>query len=217
MQPQADGAPRIRAVAFDLLTALLDSVSMWATVIGNADRARTWRAESLRIITTAGDYTPYEDAVRQATANVGLPPAAGEEVLRRWGEVQPWPETTAVLRELWDMRLPLAVVTNCSQALAEVAAKQTGGRFTHVISAQQVGAYKPDPRSYRAAADAFALDPAEVLFVAGSAHDVPGASAVGMPVYWSNRLGLPLPAGSPQPLVNARDLTQLPATARRRG
>ena len=34
-------------------------------------------------------------------------------------------------------------------------------------------------------------DPAKTLFVAGSAADVPGATAVGMPVYWHNRVGLP--------------------------
>jgi FMN phosphatase YigB (HAD superfamily) len=33
------------------------------------------------------------------------------------------------------------------------------------------------------------LDPAEVLFVAGSAHDVGGAARVGMDVYWANRGG----------------------------
>jgi hypothetical protein len=33
-------------------------------------------------------------------------------------------------------------------------------------------------------------DPARTLFVAGSAADVPGAKAVGMPVYWHNRMGL---------------------------
>jgi len=34
-------------------------------------------------------------------------------------------------------------------------------------------------------------DPARTLFVAGSASDVPGAKAIGMPVYWHNRVGLP--------------------------
>ena len=33
--------------------------------------------------------------------------------------------------------------------------------------------------------------PERTLFVAGSASDVPGAKAVGMPVYWHNRVGLP--------------------------
>jgi hypothetical protein len=32
--------------------------------------------------------------------------------------------------------------------------------------------------------------PARTLYVAGSAADIPGASALGMPVYWHNRIGL---------------------------
>ena len=42
------------------------------------------------------------------------------------------------------------------------------------------GAYKIDPRAYQAALDALKLPAERVLFVAGSAHDVPGASALGM-------------------------------------
>jgi hypothetical protein len=32
-----------------------------------------------------------------------------------------------------------------------------------------------------------------------------------MTVYWSNRLGQPLPPGAPPPLVNAADLNGLPS------
>ena len=49
-----------------------------------------------------------------------------------------------------------------------------------------------------------------VLFVAGSPHDVPGASAVGMNVYWSNRFNDPVPTGSPKPLMNEPNLLALP-------
>ncbi len=48
-----------------------------------------------------------------------------------------------------------------------------------------------------------------MLFVAGSAHDVPGAGALGLPVYWSNRERLPVPEGAPPPVVDAPDLSAL--------
>ena len=78
------------------------------------------------------------------------------------------------------------------------------------MSAERAGVYKTDPRAYQAALDALGLPAGRVLFVAGSAHDVPGAGALGMPVYWSNRQRLPAPAGSPLPLVDAPDLCALP-------
>jgi 2-haloalkanoic acid dehalogenase type II len=107
-------------------------------------------------------------------------------------------------------RRRLAIVTNCSQRLAEMAAAGTGGDFDAIISAERAGYYKTDPRAYLAGAKALGLQPAEILFVAGSAHDVPGAAEAGMKVYWSNRQGLPVPPGAPMPLVNAPDLNALP-------
>ncbi|TMG51308.1 MAG: hypothetical protein E6H91_03480 [Chloroflexi bacterium] len=67
------------------------------------------------------------------------------------------------------------------------------GRFELVVTAEEAGAYKPDPLPYRMALDRLGLDSAEVLFVAGSAHDVGGAARVGMDVYWANRGGAPAP------------------------
>jgi FMN phosphatase YigB (HAD superfamily) len=39
--------------------------------------------------------------------------------------------------------------------------------------------------------EALGTSPARTLFVAGSVSDVSRAKAVGMPVYWHNRIGLP--------------------------
>lgn len=201
-------APRFRAIAFDLLTALVDSWSLWIDVAGEEDLGRQWRTTSLRIVTATGAYQPYELIVRRAAAEVGLPPDRAAALLARWGELRPWPEAPEVLRQLRGRRL--AIVTNCSQTLAEKAARTTGGRFEVIMSAERAGLYKPDPGAYLAAAKALSLEPATLLFVAGSAHDVPGAGQAGMTVYWSNRQRLPVPSGAPAPLVDAPDLNALP-------
>jgi 2-haloalkanoic acid dehalogenase type II len=200
-------ANRIEAIAFDLLTALIDSWSLWIGVAGAAVLGRAWREASLRRVTSAGAYYPYEDIVREATAEVGLPPARAEALLYRWGELAPWPEAPGVLRALAGRRL--ALVTNCSQDLAERAAAVTGGDFEVVMSAERAGAYKTDPRAYQAALTALGLAPERVLFVAGSAHDLPGAGALGLPVYWSNRDRLAVPEGAPRPVADEPDLSAL--------
>ncbi len=197
----------IEAIAFDLLTALIDSWSLWIEVAGEEALGRAWRSASLRRITATGDYRPYEDIVRAATAQVGLAPARARALLDRWGELEPWPEAPGVLQALAGRRL--AIVTNCSQALAEQAAAATGGDFEAVVSAERAGAYKTDPRAYRAGLEALGLAAEKVLFVAGSAHDVSGAGALGLPVYWSNRQGLEVPAEAEPPLMNAPDLSAL--------
>ena len=198
----------VDAVAFDLLTALIDSWTLWEKVAGDRKLGRRWRQSSLRLVTAAGAYAPYEEMVRMAAGEVGLPAMMAEELIERWDELQPWPEVPEVLERLAGRRL--AILTNCSQALAEIGAKATGGTFELVMSAERAGIYKIDPRAYQAMLDGLGLPAERVLFVAGSAHDVPGAGALGMPVYWSNRQGLAVPDGAPPPVVNAPDLSDLP-------
>jgi len=198
----------IEAVAFDLLTALIDSWSLWIEVAGDEALGRAWRGASLRRVTGAGDYRPYEDIVRVAAAEMDLPPGCAEALLDRWGELEPWPEAPGVLQALAGRRL--AVITNCSQSLAERAAAATGASFEVVVSAERAGAYKTDPRAYEAGLSALGLPAGKVLFVAGSAHDVTGAGAAGLPVYWSNRQRLEVPAGAAPPVADAPDLGALP-------
>jgi 2-haloacid dehalogenase len=205
------GASRFEAVAFDLLTALIDSWSLFARVTGSEEVGRAWRLASLRRVTSQGDYRSYEDMLLEAAAEAGVSRAKRDELLSRWGELRPWPEVPEILSRIADRRL--AIVTNCSQRLAEIAAGVTGARFELVMSAECAGAYKTDPRAYRAALEQLRLPPDRVLFVAGSAHDVPGAAAVGRKVYWSNRQRLPVPSGSPTPLADEPDLGRLPQYA----
>ena len=48
-----------RAVIFDLLTALLDSWTLWNAVAGNEATGLRWRREYLRLTYGAGRYRPY--------------------------------------------------------------------------------------------------------------------------------------------------------------
>lgn len=185
---------RYRAVCLDLLTALLDSWSLWESVAGDAGLGRRWREASLRLVTGSGAYRPYEPLVAVAAREVGLQEERAAELLRRWPELEPYPDVAPALAPLAG-RLPLVVVTNTSQRLAEVAAARIGVPFTAIVSAESARVYKPDPRAYAAGAEAAGGRPDEVLFVAGSGHDVTGASVAGHPVYWANRRGLPLPEG----------------------
>lgn len=178
------------AVIFDLLTALLDSWTLWNAVAGSAERGLSWRRKYLDLTYRAGAYRPYESVVREAAEATGLDPRCAEVLVKRWNELAPWPEAPAVLRQLAS-RVPLGIATNCSERLGRMAAERTGGAFAAVVTAEGAGYYKPRPEPYRAALSQLKTPPARTLFVAGSAVDVPGADAVGMPVYWHNRMNLP--------------------------
>lgn len=184
------GAVRYDAVIFDLLTALIDSWSLWNAVAGSDAAGLAWRKRYLEITYGCGPYRPYETLVREAAVDAGFPAAFGDELDRRWVELKPWPEAKGVLDAI-GAHVPLAVATNCSNRLGRKAAELTGARYAVIATAESVGFYKPRREVYQAVLDDLGTDPARTLFVAGSASDVPGARGAGMPVYWHNRIGLP--------------------------
>jgi 2-haloacid dehalogenase len=197
-----------RAVLFDLLTALLDSGALWDAVAGGAEKGRPWREAYLRNTYAAGAYRPYDQLVREAASQVGLPEILADRLVSRYGELAPWPEANEVLETL-AQRVPLAVVTNCSETLGRVAVAQIGVAFDVVVTAEQAGYYKPHPQPYTLALEALGETAEGVLFVAGSPYDLFGATAVGMPVFWHNRLRMTAPPSAPIPLAHADNLYPL--------
>ncbi len=178
-----------KAIMFDLFTALLNSWSLWNEVAGNEGLGLAWRNRYLQLTYGADSYRCYEGIIAEAARDVGMPPDCAAELIQRWSELKPWPETREVLVAL-GQKLPLAVATNASRALADTAVAALGVSIPVVVTAEEAGYYKPHPSPYQLALERLQCEPATVLFVAGSAADVPGASAVGMPVYWHNRRGL---------------------------
>jgi 2-haloacid dehalogenase len=195
------------AVVFDLLTALLDSWTLWNSVAGSPEHGMRWRKRYLEITYGCGAYRPYETLVREAAVGAGLPVSCADRLDERWNEIAPWPEAPDVLTKLGE-HLALAVATNCSERLGRMAAARAGGAFKVVVTAERAGFYKPRPEPYRAALAGLGTRPERTLFVAGSASDVPGAQGAGMPVYWHNRIGLPSPGGA-APIFLERSLHRL--------
>lgn len=196
------------AVAFDLLTALLNSWNLWNEVAGSDEAGLRWRRKYLELTYGAGAYRPYEDIIAEAGAQADIPEEVATRLTDRWADLQPWPEAPAVLATL-ARRVPMAIATNSSDRLATVAVAAATGEFAAVVTAESAGFYKPRPEPYSRLLDLLGTDPARTLFVAGSPADVPGASGVGMPVYWHNRLGLPPIDTGAKPIVTERSLEPL--------
>src|SRR5262245_5730114 len=159
---------RYDAVAFDLLTALVDAWTLWNEVAGSTETGLRWRGRYLEVTYSCGSYRPYEVLVREAASDVGLPATVGDRLVERWDELQAWPEAPRVLAEL-ARHVPLGVATNCSVELGNRAARRVGTMFKAVLTAEEVGFYKPCPEPYRAVAAALGTAPERTLFVAGSA------------------------------------------------
>jgi len=179
----------VKAVLFDLLSALIDSWSLWDDIAGSEERGRRWRFEYLRLTYGTGAYVPYLDLVEESAAAVGMPREFAAELEARWDELAPWPAAGAALRRI-ARRMPIGVATNCSQVLGVRAAGLIGAPFRSVVTAESAGFYKPDPRMYDAGVEALGVPAAKVLFVAGSPRDIQGAVSAGLKVVWHNPAGL---------------------------
>lgn len=177
------------AVLFDLLTALVDSWSLWDDLAGDVGLGRRWRMSYLEMTYATEKYRPYLDLVAESAKASGLPKSKAAEMDERWDELEPWPEAPGVVSDLAS-QCTVAVVTNCSEELGRRAAAIVSPHFEVVLSAERAGYYKPNSKIYGGALGALGLPAERVLYVAGSPFDVCGASAMGMPVYWHNRIGL---------------------------
>lgn len=204
---------RYDAVLFDLLTALLDSWSLWNAVAGGEQVGLRWRAAYLAITYRTGRYRPYEDLVADAAESVGLSRRLADDLAARYGGLEPWPDARDVLRALHEAGVPLGVVTNCSEALGHVAAGRLAVPFRVIVTAERAGCYKPDPRPYLLALEELDVSPERCLFVAGSAYDLFGTARVGLPTWWHDRIGMTAPPGVPAPISHHRTLAPLVAHA----
>jgi 2-haloacid dehalogenase len=84
-----------------------------------------------------------------------------------------WPEVPDALRALKNMGLRLAFPSNMTPKMLEAGIRNSGldGLFDHLLSTDLVRAYKPDPRAYQMAIDAFRLQGDEIAFAAFAGWD----------------------------------------------
>jgi 2-haloacid dehalogenase len=200
---------RYDAVLFDLLTALLDSWSLWNSVAGDAEAGQRWRAAYLSITYATGRYQPYEQVVGDAAETVGLPRHLAGELALRYDDIRPWPEAAEVVGRLRGAGVLLGVVTNCSEALGRLAVARLPVPFQVVVTAESAGHYKPDPIPYRLALDELGVEPQHCLFVAGSAYDLIGTARVGLPTWWHDRIGMAALPNAPAPMARHPTLAPL--------
>jgi len=130
-----------------------------------------------------------------------------------------WPDVPQALRSLKAAGIRLGFLSNFSRRMLEAGIRNSGleGRFEHLLSTDEVRQFKPAPRAYQMAVDAFELKPEEILFAAFAGWDAAGAKWFGFPTVWVNRLNSPAEQLSVVPDVTCDDLAGLVtfATSRR--
>ena len=164
----------------------------------------------------AGSYRRYREIAGEAMAAVarahGGEPAA-DSVARLGGSVVDWPafpDSHDALVRL-KTRFRLGVLTNCDDDLFAASNARLGVAFDWVVTAQQVGSYKPDERNFAALTVRLGADgvPKErILHVAQSLfHDHAPAQRLGFRSAWIDRRHDRAGAGATPPAAARPDAT----------
>ena len=122
---------------------------------------------------------------------------ASPELRRRFSRIaathHPFDDSVQALADLRSMDLKVAALSNIDEHSFELVTKKAGISFDVVVTAERVGAYKPDHAHFWAAlADLRARGIAKerVLHVAQSRRaDIVAANALGLKSVWINRPG----------------------------
>jgi HAD superfamily hydrolase (TIGR01509 family) len=177
----------IRAVSWDVDGTLysLDGLRFALVRVALGDLLRG-RVGTLREVRRIGAHYAAIERARRA----GEPfrsPADRDEVLRLESDIfpralrriGPQPGLLAALDAIDARGLPQVVVSDYDCA-HKIAALGLDGRFARTHSGERIGALKPDPALFRAAADALGIPPDALLHVGDrDARDGAGARAAG--------------------------------------
>jgi len=96
-----------------------------------------------------------------------------------WHRLDAWPDVAPGLARLRH-RFLLAPVSNGNISLMTDLARRNAFPWDAILGAEIAGDYKPKPRVYLAACEAFDLAPAECMMVAAHSNDLSAAAACGL-------------------------------------
>lgn len=214
-----------RAVLFDAYGTLFDVYSVGALaeqLFPGKGEALTalWRLKQIEysfLRTLSGRYKPFlevtEDGLVYSAKKLGL--AMGEaqrrQLMNQYACLSPFPENLGALKALRALGMPMAVLSNGTPGMLDVAIKSAGmgGLFDHVLSVDAVRQYKTADAAYQLGPDAFGCAAREILFVSSNGWDAAGATWFGYTTFWINRAQLPVEELGVTPTAVGQRLTDI--------
>jgi 2-haloalkanoic acid dehalogenase type II len=153
----------------------------------------------------AETFRLYRDVLTETTRRLGvrlgwrLPAGRAGAVAESLPAWPPFPDTNAALERLAGAGCRLGILSNVDDDLLAGSRRLLAPRFDPglIVTAQQVGSYKPAPGHFEAARRR--IGQGRWLHVAQSLyHDIAACRRLGVPVVWINRKGErpPAPAGA---------------------
>ncbi len=146
-------------------------------------------------------WMPYREVLTAGLASAArhegivLPDGADAAFVRGWPDLPVFDDTGPALTALREQGWRLAILTNCDDDLFAATRPRLPVPFDLVVTAQQVGSYKPDLGHFRAFADQVNVTTANWIHVANSwVLDMVPAARLGLRKVWVDRDGTGHPA-----------------------
>jgi 2-haloalkanoic acid dehalogenase type II len=221
------------ALSFDCYGTLIDWEAGLLAVLGPWARARGLGLSGEQLLTeyaaaeaaAEADHpaAPYPDilarSMRLLGRNLGAEVTEGDAagLARSVPDWPAFPDSRDALGAL-GRRFRLIILSNVDRASFAGSNAKLGAEFAAIITAQDVGSYKPSPRNFAALtaeAARLGIRPGRLLHVAQSLyHDHVPAKRAGLPTVWINRRhAAPGWGATPQPAVPVTPDWEFPSMA----
>ena len=196
----------VDAVVFDAYGTLFDVHSAVAKHAQGLPQSAVaisemWRAKQIEyswIYGLIGHFVPFwaltERALDYSLSRHGVnDPTIREGLLDAYKAIEPFPDSRSTLIRLRELGSKTAILTNANQTMIDAAVgfAKLGDLLDMVISVEEIGRYKTDPKAYQLLCDRIDIPASRIAFVSSNAWDVAGASAFGMASIWVRRTGNP--------------------------
>jgi 2-haloacid dehalogenase len=162
----------------------------------------------------AGHYG-YLDSCRRAlvyslrAAKLPFDEADVQRIMEGWQHLKPFADAVPGLERL-RKKFKLVVLSNGEREYLNYVVKNCiAFDFDAVISAQEVGVFKPNPQVYRYAARVLQAEPQQLMMVSAHSFDAVGARVSGFRAAYVNRYDLPYDETPYQADVQAQDFLDL--------
>jgi 2-haloacid dehalogenase len=215
----------IKACLFDAYGTLFDVASAARSLADELGPnwqplAETWRAKQLNyswLRSLMGAHVDFwqvtAEALDFALEERGLQDAGlRQRLLDLYFNLACYPEVPAMLRQLKDVGFITGILSNGAPAMLEAACRSAGidTLIDHLISVEDVGIYKPDPRIYRLAMEKLVLPASAIAFHSSNGWDIHAGKRAGFYAIWINRSGQPAERLPNPPDIVLRNLTDVP-------
>jgi len=220
----------IKACVFDAYGTLLNvhaPVGALAGRIGpNADAvSKLWRQKQLEytwLRSLMHAYVPFwqvtGDALDYTLEAFSInDKGLRDELMQLYLHLAAYDDAVACLKKLKQLGVATAILTNGSTDMIDAAVKSSGLHeyLDEVLSVDDVGIFKPDPRVYQLAVDRMSVtDPAEICFVSANTWDAQASKEFGFQVARINRFGLKDDRIPGRPDMLLQSLEELPGVVR---